>query len=95
MELLTPDGWSPATAINSLVMSIRAMLLAGDARLLTTDPKAKEARRPIISQSLLRTRGDAPQLRVPTRAGGLRIPRGAERLYAYRQGTPQVGMDGP
>lgn len=45
MELLTPDGWSPATAINSLVMSIRAMLLAGDARLLTSDPKAKEARR--------------------------------------------------
>ena len=34
---------SPATSISALVMSVRAMLLAGNARLKTTDPKARES----------------------------------------------------
>ena len=42
MELLTPSEWSPATSISALVMSVRAMLLVGNARLKTTDAKAKE-----------------------------------------------------
>ena len=32
MELLTPSEWSPATSVNALVMSVRAMLLVGEAR---------------------------------------------------------------
>lgn len=42
MELLTPSEWSPATSINALVMSVRAMLLVGNARLKTTSRNAKE-----------------------------------------------------
>ncbi|KAL1515863.1 hypothetical protein AB1Y20_002478 [Prymnesium parvum] len=42
MELLTPSGWSPVTSIIALVMSIRSMLHAGDARLRTTAIDAKE-----------------------------------------------------
>lgn len=43
MELLTPQGWSPATSIDALVQSVRAMLMAGKARLLSIDPAAREA----------------------------------------------------
>ena len=42
MELLTPSGWSPATSIDALVQSIRAMLMVGQARLRSTDPQTKE-----------------------------------------------------
>ena len=34
--------WSPATSINALVMSVRAMLLVGNARLKSTEPSARE-----------------------------------------------------
>ena len=34
--------WSPATSINALVMSVRAMLLMGNARLRTTAPNTTE-----------------------------------------------------
>lgn len=43
MELLTPQQWSPATSINALIMSVRAMLIVGKAALRTTAPGAKEA----------------------------------------------------
>ena len=41
MELLTPEGWSPATSINALVMSVRGMLLmeGHETRLKTRDRK--------------------------------------------------------
>ena len=42
MELLTPSEWSPATHINALVMSIRAMLVVGNARLKSTVKGTKE-----------------------------------------------------
>ena len=42
MELLTPADWSPATSISALVMSVRAMLLVGKARLKATAPATKE-----------------------------------------------------
>lgn len=42
MELLTPSEWSPATSVNALVMSIRAMLLVGNARLREVKPGARE-----------------------------------------------------
>jgi len=42
MELLTPEGWSPATSIDALVQSVRAMLMVGNARLASTEPSAKE-----------------------------------------------------
>ena len=32
MELLTDSGWSPATSIDALVQSVRAMLMAGQER---------------------------------------------------------------
>jgi ubiquitin-conjugating enzyme E2 Q len=43
MELLTPQGWSPATSIDALVQSTRAMLMAGRARLRCTTPSTREA----------------------------------------------------
>ena len=43
MELLTPSGWSPATSIDALVQSVRAMLMAGNARLHSTEPSTKES----------------------------------------------------
>lgn len=42
MELLTQSGWSPATSIEALVQSVRAMLMAGQARLRETARSAKE-----------------------------------------------------
>lgn len=42
MELLTPSEWSPATSISALVMSVRAMLICGQARLRTASPSARE-----------------------------------------------------
>ena len=42
MELLTPSEWSPATSISALVMSVRAMLLVGKARLKSVAPGTKE-----------------------------------------------------
>ena len=42
MELLTPSEWSPATSIPALVMSVRAMLLVGKARLRSTAPSTRE-----------------------------------------------------
>ena len=42
MELLTPSGWSPATSIDALVQSTRAMLMAGKARLRSTLPTTRE-----------------------------------------------------
>ena len=43
MELLTPSGWSPATSIDALVQSVRAMLMAGNARLASLEPSTREA----------------------------------------------------
>ena len=43
MELLTPSEWSPATSISALVMSVRAMLLVGKARLKSIAPHVREA----------------------------------------------------
>ena len=43
MELLTPSGWSPATSIDALVHSVRAMLMAGNARLHSTEQSTKES----------------------------------------------------
>lgn len=43
MELLTPEGWSPATTIEALVMSVRAMLEVGRAELATASMRAREA----------------------------------------------------
>mmetsp|Transcript_37453 Transcript_37453/g.89904 ORF Transcript_37453/g.89904 Transcript_37453/m.89904 type:complete len:175 (-) Transcript_37453:303-827(-) len=43
MELLTPQGWSPATSLNAVIMSVRSMLLcAPAARLATTARNARE-----------------------------------------------------
>ena len=42
MEMLTPQQWSPATSINALIQSVRAMLDMGKAALRTTAPGAKE-----------------------------------------------------
>jgi len=42
MELLTPSEWSPATGINSLVQSVRSMLMTGGARLRDTKPSTRE-----------------------------------------------------
>lgn len=42
MELLTPSEWSPATSISALVMSVRAMLLMGNARLKETARSTSE-----------------------------------------------------
>jgi len=42
MELLTDSGWSPATSIDALVQSVRAMLMAGQARLRERSPSTKE-----------------------------------------------------
>ena len=42
MELLTPQGWSPATSVDALIQSVRAMLAAGGARLAATDPDVRE-----------------------------------------------------
>ena len=35
-----PQGWSPATSLNAVVMSVRSMLLCGVARLATTERAA-------------------------------------------------------
>ena len=42
MELLTPQGWSPATSLNAIIMSVRSMLHCGSARLKTTERGARE-----------------------------------------------------
>mmetsp|Transcript_2557 Transcript_2557/g.4335 ORF Transcript_2557/g.4335 Transcript_2557/m.4335 type:complete len:432 (+) Transcript_2557:11-1306(+) len=42
MELLTPDGWSPATSIEALAMSMRAMIDAGGTLLANTAPETRE-----------------------------------------------------
>ena len=44
MELLTPQGWSPATSLNAVIMSVRSMLLCGEhaARLANTARGARE-----------------------------------------------------
>jgi len=49
MEMLTNKGWSPANTIEAVIVSIRAQLIAGNARLDPTnkidytEQEAKEA----------------------------------------------------
>ena len=43
IELLTPQGWSPATSLNAVIMSVRSMLLCEPAaRLANTARDARE-----------------------------------------------------
>jgi hypothetical protein len=79
MELLTPQEWSPATSISALVMSVRAMLLVGQARLKSTEKGTKEPDYCVEECAAAHDRARAPVLAGPMRAVPMRAVGAAGR----------------
>jgi ubiquitin-conjugating enzyme E2 Q len=86
MELLTKDGWNPVNDIESVIVSIRSLLVVGDARLeaaynlsetrynelLGAPDEKPEAKRPRLT--------DAPR---PLAGGGSYTTSEAEAAYTH------------
>ena len=54
MELLTTDGWNPINDIESVIVSIRSLLVVGDGRLEAAANLSEEKRRELLEIALSR-----------------------------------------
>lgn len=51
MELLTTDGWNPVNDIESVIVSIRSLLVVGDARLAAAAEMSDEKREALLAEA--------------------------------------------
>ena len=54
MELLTNDGWNPVNDIESVIVSIRSLLVVGDGRLEVAANMSKEKRKKLLKAAMSR-----------------------------------------
>ena len=52
MELLTTDGWNPVNDIESVIVSIRSLLVVGDARLEAAANLTEEKRKKLLAAAM-------------------------------------------